>query len=54
MAVDGGVAVVTLRLPIKLAQELKTLAARERTSQNHEATVAIRAHVDADKQRRGK
>lgn len=49
-----GVKVVTLRLPIALARSLETLAARERTSQNHEATVAIRAHLDADKQRRRK
>lgn len=54
MASDGGVKVLTLRLPIKLANDLETLASRERTSQNHEATVAIRAHLDANKRRGAK
>ena len=41
-----------VRLPPKLHSELESLARRENTSKNYEATVAIRAHVDADKQRR--
>lgn len=42
----------TYRLPPKLAADLKAIARREGTPENHEAVVAIRAHVDADKQRR--
>jgi len=41
-----------VRLPPVLHRELEALARREKTSKNYEATVAIRAHVDANKQRR--
>ena len=48
-----GTATIYLRVPPALADDLKRLAQRERTTVNHEATVALRAHIDADRQRRG-
>ena len=44
----------TVRMPRLMAREFAKLAERERRSKNGEALVAIRAHLDADKQRRGK
>ena len=41
-----------MRMPAKMMRELQALADRERRSKNGEANVAIRAHLDADKQRR--
>jgi predicted transcriptional regulator len=42
----------TVRLPPKMMRELQELADRERRSKNGEANIAIRAHLDRDKQRR--
>lgn len=50
----NGVQVLTHRVPSKMADELRAVAAREGTSLNYEMTVALRAHLDADKKRRGK
>lgn len=47
-----GTITLTHRVPPVLADQLKRLALREGTSQNHEMTVALRAHLDADRQRR--
>ena len=47
-----GTTAFQVRLPPKMHRELTALASRERTSMNYEAVVAIRAHLDADKQRR--
>ena len=49
-----GTVTLTPRVPPKLAEDLKRLAAREGTTMNHEMNVALRRHVDADKQRRAK
>lgn len=51
MASEGTIT-LTHRVPPVLADQLKRLALREGTSQNHEMTVALRAHLDADRQRR--
>ena len=42
----------TIRLPATMNRELEKLARREFSSANREIIVAIRAHLDADKQRR--
>ena len=44
----------TVRMPSKMMRELEALAARDRRSKNGQANVAIRAMLDADKQRRAK
>ena len=45
---------MTLRVPGDLHKKLRTLAHKRETSINHEVNVAIRAHLDADKQRGAK
>jgi predicted transcriptional regulator len=42
----------TVRLPRRMMRELQELADREHRSKNGEANIAIRAHLDRDKQRR--
>jgi predicted transcriptional regulator len=42
----------TVRLPRAMMRELQALADRERRSKNGEANVAIRAHLEREKQRR--
>lgn len=42
----------TVRMPSKMAREFAALAERDRRSKNGQAIVAIRAMLDADKQRR--
>ena len=42
----------TVRLPRAMNLELERLARRELSSANREILVALRAHLDADKQRR--
>ena len=42
----------TVRLPSKMAKDFAALADRDRRSKNGQAIVAIRAMLDADKQRR--
>lgn len=44
----------TARLPRTLVAALDKLAKREYSSRNRELTIAARAHIDADKQRRAK
>ena len=44
----------SVRLPAAMHKELKRLAGREFSSLNREITIAVRAHLDADKARRGK
>ncbi len=51
MALEGTIT-KTHRLPPLLARELRALAARHGTSENHEMTVALRAHVDANKRQK--
>lgn len=48
-----GTVTKTHRIAPKLAMELRALAAKHGTSENHEMTVALRAHIDASK-REGK
>lgn len=50
MASEGTIT-LTHRVPPVLADQLKRLALREGTSQNHEMTVALRTHLDADRKR---
>jgi predicted transcriptional regulator len=52
MSVDNSFESFTVRLPRRMMRELQELADRERRSKNGEANVAIRAHLDRDKQRR--
>ena len=47
-----GTVTLTHRVPPAMADQLKRLAQREGTSANHEMTMALRAHLDADRQRR--
>jgi len=44
----------TCRMPRTLVDQLDRLAKREFSSRNRELQVAVRAHLDADKQRRAK
>ena len=49
----SGVA-MTLRVPGDLHKKLRTLAHKRETSINYEVNVAIRAHLQAEKERRAK
>ena len=51
MTLEGTVT-KTHRIPPVLARELRALAAKHGTSENHEMTVALRAHIDANKRTR--
>lgn len=44
----------SVRIPVAMHKQLAQLAAREYSTLNREITLAVRAHLDADKQRRGK
>lgn len=44
----------SVRLPKAMHAQLAAVAKREYSSLNREVTIAVRAHLDADKQRRGK
>jgi metal-responsive CopG/Arc/MetJ family transcriptional regulator len=44
----------TVRMPKTLVDQLDRIARREFSSRNRELSVAARAHIDADKQRRAK
>jgi hypothetical protein len=44
-----GTVTKTHRIPPKMAQELRALASKHGTSENHEMTVALRAHLDASR-----
>ena len=51
---SNGFVQFSVRVPEKMHAELVRLAGREFSSLNREATIAIRAHLDADKQRRAR
>ena len=54
-ATPTGTVQLNVRVAPELAVKLRRLAAKQNTSLNHEANVALRAHIDANEQtRKGK